>query len=332
MELTWEGVIGRTPAPTRRRPAAGERRAEENKTPSATENEQQKNGTETQRPVGRVVGFREELPTKRAAAPTTGIAWRQGGTMKNLVVVKYLNGYIVRGHTLDIGNKDVFHLFTTTGEKQEVRIDELKAVFFVRSLTGGQHGEYVHPQTNALGAKLVVQFFDGEEIMGTSFDYSLKKTHFYLFPLDPEDNNERILINRKAARFISRVSDRRKKRRSPEEEVAFRKQFEREVYRFMYSIAQQCSDPRMQIDRQALVNFHLSFRKEFGVRFQEYLVVFGQKTWEEFRDLKLNEICLDMGDRSVVLLRKIMVLPKPKPKSEATTKSAPVKPAAATVH
>ena len=47
--------------------------------------------------------------------------------MKNFIIAKYLDGRMVRGHTLDIGNKESFHLETEQGEHLTVTIADLKA-------------------------------------------------------------------------------------------------------------------------------------------------------------------------------------------------------------
>jgi len=225
--------------------------------------------------------------------------------MKQIVVAKYLNGYTVRGYTLDVGPKDVFHLVTPTGQRQEIHISELKAVFFVKSLDGEQAGRESRPPRDSVGVKLVVQFFDGEEITGTSFDYSLKKPHFYMFPHGPDDNNERILVNRKAARFISRLKEPAGGHVAEDDET-FRRKFEREVYRFVYTLAQQFSDPRLNVASPMIVNYHLGFRKEFGRRVEEYVTRFGEPAWQEFVESKFAEIRLHMGDRALKPLLKVI--------------------------
>lgn len=224
--------------------------------------------------------------------------------MKRNVVVKYLNGYTVRGFTLDIGTKDIFHLVTPSVQKMEIRISELKAVFFVKSQEGDSQGEQ-SPRPDQASVKLVVQFFDDEEITGISYDYSLKKPHFSLFTLDPDDNNERVLVNRKAARFISRLA-KKPGEQNDEGDVTFRKDFEREMYRFLYTLAQQFSDPRLAVSKPLLMNYQLTFHKEFARRLDEYVRRFGQDAWTEFLDRKLTEICFDMGDRALAPIKHIV--------------------------
>ena len=226
--------------------------------------------------------------------------------MRNLVVVKYLNGYMLRGRTFDIGNRNIFPLVTTDNKKMEIRIADLKAVFFLR---GEKEKSYVKPKGDQPGIRLVVQFVDGEELIGTSFDYSLKKTHFYLFPSDPEDSNERVLVNRKAARFISRLSDGKEPHSGKDDEV-FRKGFERTFYRFLYTLAQQFNNPLIQIDKTTIINHHISFKKEFGQQVREYVMRFGDEAWCEFFERKMGEIELDMGDRSLKPILKICGNPR----------------------
>jgi len=180
-------------------------------------------------------------------------------------------------------------------------------VFFVKSPDDDEKKDYDLPDGNLAGIKLVVQFFDGEEIVGTSFDYSLKKSHFFLFPTDADDNNRRILVNRKAARFISRITS-EDAGRSGEDDITFRKRFEREVYRYLYSLAQQFADLRLPIDNTLVINNHLAFKKEFGHQVKEYRVRFGDDVWLEFLARKMQEIEFDMGDRALIPLTKIVGL------------------------
>jgi len=55
------------------------------------------------------------------------------------LVARYLDGRIVKGHTLDFSmNKDAFHLSSNgvPASSSEVRIEQLKAVFFVKVFYG----------------------------------------------------------------------------------------------------------------------------------------------------------------------------------------------------
>lgn len=44
------------------------------------------------------------------------------------------------------------------------------------------------------GMKIKVKFADGELIRGTTTGYNKKRKGFFLFPVDPQSNNERIYV------------------------------------------------------------------------------------------------------------------------------------------
>lgn len=116
--------------------------------------------------------------------------------MINKVVVKFKDGSMLKGHTENFfPNKDSFHLQPSEGNPVEVRIDDLKAVFFVKDLVG----DATHKRTytdNVIGGgrKLQIKFRDGETIVGFSVGYSPDRKGFMLVPADAKGNNERIFV------------------------------------------------------------------------------------------------------------------------------------------
>jgi len=118
------------------------------------------------------------------------------------VVVRYADGRIVKGSTLDFfPNKPSFHLFPVgtapPGKAIEVAIHELKAVFFVRDFAGRpeyqerkQFGEKERPP----GRKVEVTFKDGETLVGYTVGYDPQRPGFVLFPADPQSNNLSVFV------------------------------------------------------------------------------------------------------------------------------------------
>ena len=45
-------------------------------------------------------------------------------------------------------------------------------------------------------SKTIVEFYDGEEIWGYSQGYQSESPGFFLFPADPQDNNQKIFVVR----------------------------------------------------------------------------------------------------------------------------------------
>jgi small nuclear ribonucleoprotein (snRNP)-like protein len=118
------------------------------------------------------------------------------------VVVRYRNGKIIRGYTQNFfPNKPVFHVrpydSKNPDDSTEVAIDDLKAVFFVRDFFGNPgHREMktVPEDKKPQGRILEVRCTDGEVIIGTTTGYDIKRSGFFLFPIDPHWNNMKAYI------------------------------------------------------------------------------------------------------------------------------------------
>lgn len=125
--------------------------------------------------------------------------------MVNQVVVHYLDGKIVKGYTSDFQpQKDMFHLVIQEDEREKsvpVKIEDLKAVFFVKELKGKNQDVPASKKTfkdeefknkKVVGKKIKVLFTDGEILYGITFGYSQQRRGFFFNPIDPDSNNERI--------------------------------------------------------------------------------------------------------------------------------------------
>lgn len=134
--------------------------------------------------------------------------------MPNKVVVHYLDHRIERGYTSDFKpDKTIFHLVVKEGEKEKsipVKISNLKAVFFVKELTGKSRTRPVEKKTfedikdqNLVGRKVKVEFIDGEVLYGLTMGYSPQRQGFFFTPIDPESNNERIFAVLNAVKDIT---------------------------------------------------------------------------------------------------------------------------------
>ena len=118
--------------------------------------------------------------------------------MANLVVAAFKDGRRVKGQTLDFfPNREAFHVQAEDGQVAEIRIKDLKSVFFVRNLAG----DPVHRKVNEFdltgtlsGRRIRIVFFDGEELVGTTQGYSPDRPGFFVVPADKESNNQRIFV------------------------------------------------------------------------------------------------------------------------------------------
>jgi hypothetical protein len=131
----------------------------------------------------------------------------------HLIVANHLDGRILKGTSLDVDSKrPACHLKTATGETHEVVLAEVKALFFVKTVTG--RPEYNDAKLEAPGdSRLVgtrrvkVHFGDGEEIVGLMNRFPPITPYFYMLPIDPHSNNIRILVNRAAVKHMEEIHE-----------------------------------------------------------------------------------------------------------------------------
>jgi hypothetical protein len=135
------------------------------------------------------------------------------GAGRNQVVARFKDGRLLKGYTHDfMPMKSSFHL---TSERPgfvetvvEVKTEELKAIFFVKTLEGNKfyHEKKRFEQVDRArlrGLKIKVEFHDGEVMRGISLGYSKKKPGFFLIPIDPDSNNERVYVLTSSCRTIT---------------------------------------------------------------------------------------------------------------------------------
>ncbi len=131
-------------------------------------------------------------------------------SIRNQVVVRFRDGTLQKGYTHDFTPlRDTFHLTLEdgSGEVLDINISQLKATFFVKSFDGDRN--YVEKkffeqvdQSRFRGLKIRVVFEDGEIIRGISLGYTERKKGFFLIPVDPDCNNDRIYIISEACKDI----------------------------------------------------------------------------------------------------------------------------------
>lgn len=131
--------------------------------------------------------------------------------MANMVVARFADGRLVKGSSLDVNqNRPTCHLRTEDGEMVLVKLDELKALFFVKSLTGdAKHvdtGDIDAVDPRLRGTRLVeATFDDGEKIVGLTNHFPPTARYFFITPVDTAGNNLRVLVNRGRLRDIQLV-------------------------------------------------------------------------------------------------------------------------------
>jgi Family of unknown function (DUF6982) len=131
----------------------------------------------------------------------------------NKIVVHYSDGRVLKGTTADFSpGRPLFHLEVKTpaaanpsGSVVDVRLEELKAVFFVKDFAGNPVYDEVKSfdgSPGVQGRKIEVQFTDGEMLVGTTMGYEPDRPAFFLVPADPGSNNERCFIVRAAVKGV----------------------------------------------------------------------------------------------------------------------------------
>jgi choline kinase len=136
----------------------------------------------------------------------------QQETTRNKVVAHYNDGRLLKGYTHDFTPaRNIFHLTSQEesdfGTIHEIKLSDLKAVFFVKTWRGSlkykEKKRFEETDTSHLrGMKIKVIFKDGETIRGVSLGYSKMKRGFFVIPLDPLSNNERVYILNAAVREV----------------------------------------------------------------------------------------------------------------------------------
>jgi len=121
--------------------------------------------------------------------------------LRNKVVARYMDGRVLKGTTQDfIPTRSFFHVITDENKSGvQVRLEELKAVFFVKDTSGNADRVDIPafmrgPSENAYGKKIAVRFPDGELICGYSLSYSSERSGFFMATMDPRGNNERLFV------------------------------------------------------------------------------------------------------------------------------------------
>lgn len=132
--------------------------------------------------------------------------------MQNRIVARYLDGRTLKGQTADfLPTRPSFHVIPSgqvgsSIEVIEVRINDLKAVFFVKDLVGNaayNEARAFTPEARATGRKVRVEFEDGETIVGTTQGYQPDRAGFFVVPVDPKSNNDRCFVVMAAVKAVT---------------------------------------------------------------------------------------------------------------------------------
>ena len=126
-------------------------------------------------------------------------------------VVKCNDGKIIKGYSTDFNpNRELFHVSPIDegqeggqDAKVEVNLNDIKAVFFVKDFQGNKEYQKVrtfngYSSGSPSQRKIVVIFKDGENFYGTTHSYAPERSGFFVYPIDQNDNNDRVFVPRSA--------------------------------------------------------------------------------------------------------------------------------------
>jgi len=135
----------------------------------------------------------------------------------NKVVVRKLDGEVLKGFTGDFSSTRTEFLLTTKEDSlsinQNVYVNELKAIYFVKSFEGDflrNKLDFIEtglPPKKGYGQRIIVSFADGEEFFGRVEALHTSKDHigFFIYPLDTTSNIIRAFFLNKAIVGIQHI-------------------------------------------------------------------------------------------------------------------------------
>lgn len=122
------------------------------------------------------------------------------------VVLRFLDGKIIKGYIDDFfPANDHLSLVDERLNEQDIQLNELKAVFYVKSFEGNKHyfEKKSFTKTSQKGKKILVRFKDGERLIGylegdvpwqRGFFLESKKDGFFIIPSDDQTNNIKVFV------------------------------------------------------------------------------------------------------------------------------------------
>ena len=122
------------------------------------------------------------------------------------VILRFLDGRIIKGYIGDFSPlNNHISVIDETSNKQDIQLNELKAVFYVKSFEGNKHysDKKSFTKTSQKGKKILVRFADGEGLIGylegdvpwqRGFFLESKKGGFFVLPSDDKTNNIKVFV------------------------------------------------------------------------------------------------------------------------------------------
>ena len=127
------------------------------------------------------------------------------------VVVRYLDGRVVRGHTANFNPAAASFLLdpadtSASRDKVVVEVKQIKALFFVRNFQGNpkhRDKKTYRDGSGYQGRKVTVTFSDGEVFVGSTLSRDPHQLGFFVFPADPESNTIKAFVPNAAVKNVA---------------------------------------------------------------------------------------------------------------------------------
>ena len=119
---------------------------------------------------------------------------------KSRVIVRLKDKTLLKGKISNFSPSDnLFQLELLNGDSVTVNIDNIKAMFFVKSFEGNKKHQCTY-QDNLLwaGDKITLTFNDGEKMVGYAQQDFINNKGFLITPADVNGNNKHVFASKSA--------------------------------------------------------------------------------------------------------------------------------------
>jgi hypothetical protein len=135
------------------------------------------------------------------AQPANDTGWQQ-------VIGKYRDGRFVRGYTNDFSPKKPYlHVSPTPWSEQAqfVSVIQLDALFFMRDLraAANRNGDGIPAEPAVVhGRRVALSLPNGEEMIGTTLNYKINGSGFFVHPVDGRHGTARVFVTPSGIRSV----------------------------------------------------------------------------------------------------------------------------------
>ncbi len=126
------------------------------------------------------------------------------------IIARYQDGRMVKGTTRNFWQSNPSFHMVPVGQPadstpEEVRLDQLKAVFVVESFNGkpdySEDKDFARQEVRH-GRRFQVTFHDGEVLVGSTLNVDTQGLGFFLFPADKQSNNQKVFVVNAAVKQV----------------------------------------------------------------------------------------------------------------------------------